>query len=75
METKDIYECYSQGFVFSDRELKMAIKHYKNLTNILMISGREFKFAADAAFSVYQNLYQYGIARELFTYETKEYKL
>lgn len=65
METKDIYECYSQGVMFSDRELKLAIKHYKNLSNILMISGREFKFAADAAFRVYQNLYQYGISREL----------
>lgn len=75
METKDIYECYVQGFVFSDRELKMAIKHYKNLVNILMISGREFHFAANEALRVYQNLYQYGIERELFTYKTKEYKL
>ena len=53
METRDIYECYSRGFVFSDRELKMAIKHYKDLSNILMVSGREFHLAANEAIRVY----------------------
>ena len=75
MKTKDIYKNFTQGVVFSDEDIKMAIKHYKQLCNILMVSGREFHFSANEALRVYQQLYQFGIARELFTYETKEYKL
>jgi len=75
METNDYYKNIKICTVFTNKEVKESTIHFKNLTNMLMCSGVEFSFAADAAFSAYQKLYSWGIARELFTYEDKRYKL
>lgn len=73
MRTNDMYYKYIQGKIFKDDELLQAIKHFKQLSDILCRSGREFSNAHHAAARCYFDLHSYGINRGLFKREDKEY--
>lgn len=68
MKTSDYYKSIRMCKVFTNKEVKEATIHFKNLTNMLMRSGVEFSFAADAAFNAYQKLYGWGILQGNFSH-------
>jgi len=65
METKDMYSNLRKGKRFSDEELMVGINHFKNLSDILAISGDEFYIPFRAANEAYITLRGYAIARGL----------
>ena len=53
---KTIYAKFNKGHALTTAELKAGIHHFGLLYNTLMVSGPEFKLAANEAFRVYDAL-------------------
>lgn len=63
MTPRTIYEKVCNGDNITDDELDVGIRHFRDLTQLLIVSGPVFKLATNEAARVYQSLEGFKKAR------------
>ena len=58
-----IYNKLYQGDALTDEELQAGIEHFKQVSDLLMVSGPVFRLAADEANRIYCRLRDFQVAR------------